>query len=300
MKRKVNFAASVSTNTPLRGRGSAGRMDKYHYESKYAIGFVLDICRNCGIIKRTIGRPIRGDSGVRQKRQQAGQSPCPHRGGHAESGPREGPGSEVPRWRVLRSARHRAGQVRDAAPRIGRECVGDQCDRRVRRVEANLLSDKSQLRGSRNRRVGTQEAGSARSTQGAGRGAGIYSRETDGWRAHSSAPAGRADPEEIRSRYPPEDDRASSCGKKNCALTLGGVRSEWLANAASQYEALRNGALGHVLAPEARWGLLLFLRRGMWGWAQVIGSAGASSSQPRQEESLSIPTSKESRAVNLP
>jgi len=60
------------------------------------------------------------------------------------------------------------------------------------------------------------------------------------------------------------------------------------------------GRLGHALAPEARWGLLLFLRRGMWGWAQVIGSAGASSSQPRQEESLSIPTSKESRAVNLP
>ena len=297
MRRKVNFAACVSINTPLCGRRSAERAGKYLHESKHATDVVLDICCDYGIIKRTIGKPIRGDSGVPQKRQQAGQSPCPRRGGHAESGPREGPGSEVPRWRVLRSARHRAGQVRDAAPRIGRECVGDQCDRRVRRVEANLLSDKSQLRGSRNRRVGTQEAGSARSTQGAGRSAGIYSRETDGERAHSSAPAGRADPEEIRSRYPPQDDRASSCGKKNRALTVDGVRSEWLANAGSQYEALRNGALGHVLAPEARWGLLLFLRRGMWGWAQAIVTAGASSPQPRHEESLSFPTAKESRAV---
>jgi hypothetical protein len=75
------------------------------------------------------------------------------------------------------------------------------------------------------------------------------------------------------------------------------VRSEWLANAASQYEALRNGALGHVLAPEARWGLLLFLRRGMWGWAQAIVTAGASSPQPGPEEPLSFPTAKESRAV---
>ena len=94
--------------------------------------------------------------------------------------------------RVLRSARHRAGQVRDAAPRIGREGVGDQCDRRVRGVEADLLSDQSQLRGSGDRRISAQEAGPARSTQGAGRSAGIYPRETDGGRTSSSAPAGRA------------------------------------------------------------------------------------------------------------
>jgi hypothetical protein len=78
---------------------------------------------------------------------------------------------------------------------------------------------------------------------------------------------------------------------------LGGVRSEWPATAVSQYEALRNGALGHVLAPEARWGLLLFLRRGMWGWAQVIVTVGPSSPQPRTEETLGFPRAKESRAV---
>lgn len=36
---------------------------------------------------------------------------------------------------------------------------------------------------------------------------------------------------------------------------------------AAQYEALRVAALGEALPPEARSGLMLFLRRGMWGWA---------------------------------
>lgn len=36
------------------------------------------------------------------------------------------------------------------------------------------------------------------------------------------------------------------------------------------YETLRRAALGEVLPPEARAGLTLFLRRGMWGWAQAI------------------------------
>ena len=60
--------------------------------------------------------------------------------------------------------------------------------------------------------------------QAAGRGAGVYSRATGRGRAHSSAPAGQADPEEIRSRYPPKDDRASGRGKKNGALTPGEER----------------------------------------------------------------------------
>ena len=36
------------------------------------------------------------------------------------------------------------------------------------------------------------------------------------------------------------------------------------------YETLRKAALGDVLLPEARGGLILFLRRGMWGWAKVV------------------------------
>jgi hypothetical protein len=38
----------------------------------------------------------------------------------------------------------------------------------------------------------------------------------------------------------------------------------------THYESLRRAALGDVLPPEARAGLMLFLRRGMWGWAQAV------------------------------
>ena len=74
--------------------------------------------------------------------------------------------------------------------------------------------------------------------------------------------------------------------------------SERLAAVVSQYEALRNAALGHALPPEARWGLMLFLRRGMWGWARVMATARPSTPQDRvHETSLSFPTAEESRTV---
>jgi hypothetical protein len=43
----------------------------------------------------------------------------------------------------------------------------------------------------------------------------------------------------------------------------------------TQYETLRRAALGEVLPPEARSGLTLFLRRGMWAWARAIATARA-------------------------
>jgi hypothetical protein len=46
----------------------------------------------------------------------------------------------------------------------------------------------------------------------------------------------------------------------------------------AQYEALRGAVLGDVLPPEARAGLLLFLRRGMCGWARAVATMCA----PRQ------------------
>jgi hypothetical protein len=251
---------------------------------------LLTYGRICGIISETIEKPIRGDRGAHQERQQAGQDQGSRRRGHVESGARKSPGSKVPRRRVLRSARHRAGQVRDATPRFGRERVGDQRDGRLRRVEADILPNQSQLPGSWNRRVGAQETGSTRPAQGTGCGAGVYPGATGRGRAPSSAPIGRTDPEKIRSRYPPKDDRANRSGKKNRAVTGdGGESSEQLAGIASQYEALRNAALGYALPLEARSGLLLFLRRGMWGWARAMTTAVASPPLPRCTASLSFP-----------
>jgi len=39
---------------------------------------------------------------------------------------------------------------------------------------------------------------------------------------------------------------------------------------AARYENLRMAALGEPLAPEARIGLGIFLRRGMWGWVRAL------------------------------
>jgi hypothetical protein len=46
-------------------------------------------------------------------------------------------------------------------------------------------------------------------------------------------------------------------------------------NVIGQYETLRKAALGDALPPEARAGLMLFLRRGMWGWACALATTMA-------------------------
>jgi hypothetical protein len=40
----------------------------------------------------------------------------------------------------------------------------------------------------------------------------------------------------------------------------------------TKYETLRSAAFGEALPPEARAGLMLFLRRGMWGWVRATTS----------------------------
>ncbi len=66
----------------------------------------------------------------------------------------------------------------------------------------------------------------------------------------------------------------------------------------TQYETLRRAALGQALPPEARYGLMIFLRRGMWGWARAVAMATASvSRQPTCSPSLSFTASDESRTI---
>ena len=71
---------------------------------------------------------------------------------------------------------------------------------------------------------------------------------------------------------PSEDDRASAAWKKNCPMIRGDTESSSVASSSLrvQYECLRLAALGEPLPPQARSGLLLFLRRGMWGWARGL------------------------------
>lgn len=61
----------------------------------------------------------------------------------------------------------------------------------------------------------------------------------------------------------------------------------------AQYETLRMAALGEALAPDGRAGLMLFLRRGMWAWANAPVAASAPP-QPncRSSESVAFQPSK--------
>lgn len=56
------------------------------------------------------------------------------------------------------------------------------------------------------------------------------------------------------------------------------------------YENLRQAALGGPLPPEARSGLALFLRRGMWAWAQAVDAASASRQPNRPSSTPGAPT----------
>jgi hypothetical protein len=66
--------------------------------------------------------------------------------------------------------------------------------------------------------------------------------------------------------------------------------------AVTQYETLRRAALGEVLPPEARSGLMLFLRRGMWGWARALAAMSAYS-QPTDSRPPSWKAPEEYRTV---
>lgn len=63
-----------------------------------------------------------------------------------------------------------------------------------------------------------------------------------------------------------------------------------------QYEALRTAAFGERLALEARSGLALFLRRGMWAWAQAA-AAPSTTPHPTRTSFPCSTTDDEQRTV---
>ena len=64
----------------------------------------------------------------------------------------------------------------------------------------------------------------------------------------------------------------------------------------AQYETLRAAALGEPLPLEARSGLALFVRRGMWAWAQAV-AAPSTTPRPTPASLPSPATGRDKRAV---
>jgi hypothetical protein len=66
---------------------------------------------------------------------------------------------------------------------------------------------------------------------------------------------------------------------------------------AARYEELRAAAFGDGLPPEARSGLTLFLRRGLWGWARALTAAAARVSQEQPSSpSAALPFGHDARS----
>ena len=73
-----------------------------------------------------------------------------------------------------------------------------------------------------------------------------------------------------------------------------------LAGVVLQYEVLRSAALGQPLLPEARCGLMLFLRRGMLAWARVMAVPPTGVRQePRHQASMSFDDDKSRDVIHI-
>src|SRR5438093_208574 len=149
MRCKANCAACVRVKMPHPTAGtSACKVDCLAQMARMSTKYLLDKGSLCGVFILTSAMTqLLGDRGALKGRQQALlQGRCPLGRGHVECRTRKGQRSEIPGKRVLRSARHRAGQVRDVAPSVRRQCAGDGRRRGVWSLQADVLSDQSKLR----------------------------------------------------------------------------------------------------------------------------------------------------------
>ncbi len=208
-----------------------------------------------------------------QQQQQAPEDRSACRGRDAEPFTRKGQRSEVPGRRVFRSSGHCAGQVRNVAEGLVGECVGNRRCQRVWGIKTNILSGPSKFGKSGHCRTSAEKAGSSSASKNPRRCPGVYREQDCSRRADSSAAAIYFDSTKVQTQDSPTNDRAGVSRKKNAAMKCATSRAAVPAvHIAVQYERLRAAAQGLALPPEARSGLSLFLRRGMWGSAQAMTS----------------------------
>lgn len=67
----------------------------------------------------------------------------------------------------------------------------------------------------------------------------------------------------------------------------------------AQYETLRLAGLAEPLPPEARSGLVVFLRRGMWAWARTLLAASAPQQPARPPSSNSRAPHQEKAIIQV-
>ena len=249
-----------------------------------------------GINRFTEGAHILREGTVGYQQHQAFEGRNASRGRDAESLPRKSHRSKVSRRRVLRSTGRCTGQVRNVASRVCGRCLYYRRCQGVRGIKANILSGQGKSEQSGHCRIGAEKAGSSSASQTPQGYPGVYREPGGSRRADSSAAVIYCNSTEIQGQASPTNDRAGTGRKKNAA-----VKCESLGMAvpavhiAAQYERLRTAAQGSALPPEARSGLSLFLRRGMWGWARAM----TSDFTPTAHSSFSSPPPRHAALVQI-
>jgi len=79
-------------------------------------------------------------------------------------------------------------------------------------------------------------------------------------------------------------------------MTSAKIKSAEPPHVVTQYETLRRAALGDALPLEARAGLMLFLRRGLRGWARALATMTALE-QPTRSRPVNRKAPEEYRTV---
>ena len=257
---KAKIAAHVNKTSP---RVLPIRLSMTHIKRRSCLHVRLgdlDVVGTCGIVNQTTR------SASARPRQDQG----PPRRGHAEPPPRGCHRAQLPPGGVLRSPGSRSGEVRDASPRAGGRRRSDAGRRRVRLLAADILRGTGELRGGGDRGARPEEAWPAWPPQAARRRDGAP-RTAD--RRGPASPRARARPEapgRTWSRGPSPNHRARCrCSKKKAGM-IGTAPTTQGHSLESRYEALRGGALGQPVVPDARAGLTVLLRSGLWAWARAL------------------------------
>jgi hypothetical protein len=228
--------------------------------------------------------------------QQGGQkieARCPQAARHSQSASERGNRSSVRNWRLLRSRRHRASQVRDASPRHSREAVSHSVRYGIRLLTPHLLSSGRRLSAKWPVRALAREARTPARSQTHLGGSGL--RYATPRERSFAAPArlGRCYPETIRCECSSTEyrTRTETAVKKTSLNPATGARKtaepETLTSA---YEDLRRQAA--ECSSSGGLGMAIFLDQGMVAW--MLACSWVASTNP--DNARRCPTS----AAHLP
>ena len=231
----------------------------------------LDKVTNNGIIILTL---LAGTPGGRNGQSPGCQVPVSAEARHTQSPPATCVGRSVPGQRVLRSARPRAGEVRDAPPRASRRDGRDRSRRDLRLLTSFLLSGSIAVPARRIGRFDPETTWSPACPQAVGRSPGLSPAATGPARIAACAGTVPTGPDEVRPVGASPQYRASFTppDKKGALVAAPAPLPEVPASpgdSIGRYEDLRARVMQEAGRLPRGPGVTLFVRQGLAAWMQA-------------------------------